>query len=373
MPIRPFTISIDDATLDDLRDRLTRARWPSEIDDVGWSLGTEPDYLRGLCDYWANGYDWRASERKINEYPQFLTEVGEDTIHFVHARATERSDGIPLLVMNGWPSNFYECLKLVPLLTDGSPAFDVVIPSLPGFGFSSAPRRTGVGTRAMADIMADLMTQLGYDRFVVCGGDVGSGVAEQLRNGHPDRLIGMYVMNLQGSHTISETPTQAELDYVQHAAGWYAAEGAYVAIQSTKPQTLGYGLSDSPVGMAGWIIEKWRAWSDCEGDLDSVFSRDDLCAILTIYWVTNTISSSVRVYNASGVDLLPPVRGGPVPVGVVEFPGDIMPVVRERAEAWFRLVHFTQMPRGGHFAALEVPHLLAADLQKFARTLATSG
>ena len=275
--------------------------------------------------------------------------------------------------MNGWPSNFFECLPLVQLLTHGSPAFDVVLPSLPGFGFSSAPRRTGVGARTMADTFAELMTQLGYDRFIVCGGDVGAGIAEQLRSGHPDRLIGAYFMNLQASHTISDTPTKAELAYVEHAAEWYGEEGAYVAIQRTKPQTLAYGLSDSPAGMAGWIIEKWRSWSDCGGDLDSVYSRDDLCAILTIYWVTNTISSSVRLYHAAATNLLPPVRGGPVPVGVVEFPGDIMPVVRERAEAWFQLVHFTQMPRGGHFAALEVPELLAADLQKFAKAVGGVG
>jgi pimeloyl-ACP methyl ester carboxylesterase len=372
MPIRAFTISVDEQTLVDLRDRLRRTRWPSEIDGAGWSMGTDPTYLRHLCDHWANHFDWRAHERAINAHPQFITEVGDDTIHFVHARA-QRADRIPLLLMNGWPSNFYECLPLIPLLTSGSPPFDLVIPSLPGFGFSSAPKRSGLGTSEMADIAADLMTQLGYDRFVVCGGDVGAGVAEQLRNRHPERLLGAYVMNLQASHTIGDDPTDAELAYAEHAARWYREEGGYVAIQSTKPQTLAYGLSDSPAGMAGWIIEKWRAWSDCSGDLDSVFSLDDLCAILTIYWVTNTIGSSLWVYHASPIDRRPPVRGGPVPVGVAEFPGDVMPVVRERAEAWFRLLHFSQMPMGGHFAALEAPQLLAADLREFARKLSDLG
>ena len=268
MSARPFDVSIADDILEDMRARLRRTRWPTERAGAGWSLGTELGFVQKLCTHWAGPFDWRAHERQINAYPQFLTEIDGQTIHYVHARA-EGGGGAPLLIMNGWPSNFYESLSLVDRLTRGDPRFDVVIPSLPGFGFSPEPPQTG--SVAMATAFVRLMEQLGYPTFIVQGGDVGAGVAETMRNMFPERLLGMHVTNLQAAHTVSDTPSAEERAYLAHRTRWMNEEGGYIAIQRTRPQSLSYGLSDSPAGLAGWIIEKWRGWSDCDGDPETIY------------------------------------------------------------------------------------------------------
>ena len=367
MTIRPFSVQITDATLDDLRARLRNTRWPIDI-GAGWSIGSDIAFVKKLCVYWAEDFNWRAQERFINTHPQFLTEIDGETLHFAHLRA-EAGDGLPLLLMNGWPSNFYEPLKMARNLSSGSPAFDVVIPSFPGFGFSPPAKTLETGPSEMAAMFVELMEKLGYPRFIVQGGDVGSSVAEQIRCRFPERLLGAHFTNLQAVHTVSDDPSEEELAYLQHRKRWMNEEAGYIAIQRTKPQTLSFGLTDSPAGMAAWIMEKWRGWSDCGGDPLSVFSLDDICSILTIYWVTKTAESSIRQYRFSDRNNAPPVRKGPVPVAMAAFPKDNMPVVKRRAEAWINLVQYTDMPRGGHFPSLEAPDLLAEDLRAFAKKL----
>jgi pimeloyl-ACP methyl ester carboxylesterase len=352
--IEPFTVRLPQATLDDLRDRLGRARWPDAFADAGWDLGTDPDYLRELAAYWRDGFDWRRTEAALNAAPQFRATVAGVGVHFAHLRGRGPAP-LPLILTHGWPSSFMEPLALARLLSDpaahgGDPAdaFDVVVPSVPGFGFSDRPTARGTGEARIADLWARLMTDgLGYPRFATHGGDVGSMVSRALGRQHPERLIGVHVIQ---------------------DADWGPAEGAYAFLQATKPQTVAFGLNDSPVGLAGWIVEKFRAWSDCGGDVERRFGKDDLLATATLYWATETIGSSIRLYAEGGWGA--PEEPVTVPAGVALVGWSGGPAPTEADAAPFAdLRRVTRMERGGHFLAAEEPALLADDLRAFFRPL----
>jgi len=377
MGIQPFTIAVADDVLADLRRRLAATRWPDEVDDAGWDYGANLAYLKGLVAYWRDGFDWRAQEATLNQYAQYRADIDGVGVHFVHERG-RGPHPLPLIITHGWPSSFAQMLKIVPLLTDparygGDPAdaFDVVVPSLPGFGFSDRPRARGMNGQRIATLWARLMADtLGYRRFAAAGGDLGSPVTRRLALAHPDLVVGMHLTDV--GYPTADRPdfSAAERRYLDAVRDWSAREGAYMMLQSTKPQTLAYGLTDSPVGLAAWIVEKFRAWSDCAGDVERRFSKDELLTTIMIYWVTETINSSVRLYYENrGIPPLAPEQRINVPAGVAIFPKDLALPPREWAERSLRVERWTEMPRGGHFAAMEEPALLVEDLRAFFRPL----
>lgn len=372
---RPFEICVADSVLEDLRMRLRRTRWPNQVAGAGWDQGTERETLRSLVEYWGDRFDWRAHERDLNALPQFKADIQGLGIHFVH-RSAARGSGLPILVVNGWPSTYLEELPLIPLLTEpqahgiAGPAFDVVIPSLPGYGFSDRPRAAGMTPRATAEIFLDLMRELGYDRFVAHGSDFGAEVVTQLALGHPEHVAGIHLSTFDWRPYLGENSrplSPVEREYVKARERWSERESAYDELQSTKPQSLGYALNDSPAGLAGWIVEKWRSWSDCDGDVIGRFGADFLCAILTIYWATETATSSARYYYEHRWNQTPlgPDDHVDVPTAVAlfhrNFAGEGVPP-REWAERLYNVCRWTEMPRGGHFAAAEEPLLLATDI-----------
>ena len=366
MRVEPFRVDVGDDVLGDLRRRIHATRWPDPAPGEPWSQGTDLDYLRRLLAAWADEFDWRAQERRLNEVPQFTADVDGVRIHFAHVRAP-RGDGIPLVLTHGWPSAFVEYLPLVPLLGE----FDLVLPSLPGYGFSERPARTGVNYREVARLWRTLMRGLGYERYGTGGGDLGAGVATLMALDDPEAVLAVHLSNLElapftgaGSRALSAS----ERTYLEQNRRWAEGERGYSAIQSTKPQTLGYALNDSAAGLAAWILEKWRSWTDSGGDLDARFPRDFLLTLLTIYWATGTITSSLRDYydnRRHGVALGPDdvVR---VPTGIAVFTNHLVPEgdpPREWAERLYDVRRWTVMPRGGHFAPVEEPELLSADIR----------
>ena len=385
MSIQSFTIAIPQATLDDLSERLARTRWPDEVEGAGWDYGTNLDYLKSLVDYWQHAFDWRAQEEKLNRFAQFHTDIDGLGIHFIHVGG-KGPNPIPLLLTHGWPDSFYRMHKILPLLTDpassgGDPvdSFDVIVPDLPGFGFSDRPRERGMTLARTAELWARLMTDvLGYQRYAAAGGDFGSAVTQLLALAHPESVAGIHITDL-GFYTLNARQpdlTPAEQQYLGANQGWFFQEGAYAMIQASKPQTLAYGLNDSPVGLAAWIVEKFRAWSDCDGDVEKRFSKDELLTHVMIYWVTQTIHSSMRNYyrDLSMPQPLSPGQRINIPAGFARFPKDLPPGVtlpRELTERHLRIERWTQMPRGGHFAALEEPELLVEDLRAFFRPFRT--
>jgi pimeloyl-ACP methyl ester carboxylesterase len=382
MTVEAFTINIPQATLDDLHNRLAHTRWPDEIEGAGWDYGTNLDYLKSLVSYWQNQFDWRAQEARLNQFAQFRAEIAGLGIHFIH----ERGKGprpLPLILTHGWPDSFFRMYKIIPMLTDpasygGDPAdaFDVIVPSLPGYGFSDRPRERGMNAVRTAELWARLMTDtLGYRRFAAAGGDVGSGVTRFLALAHPDLLVGIHLTD-NGLPANLEIPDLSEVEkqYFNAVQQWRLQEGAYAMQHSTKPQTLAYGLNDSPVGLAAWIVEKFRTWGDCDGDVERRFSKDELLTNIMIYWVTETINSSFRMYYEN-MHMQPPLKAGQhieVPAGVALFAKDVLLPPREWVERSLRVQRWAQMPRGGHFAALEEPELLAEDIRAFFRPLRTS-
>lgn len=372
----PFTIHVSDEVLADLRSRIHRTRWPAPAAGAAWTQGTDLDTLKRLLAYWADGFDWRAQERWLNSFRHFRVNLDGIQIHFVHEPARE-GKGIPLILTHGWPSSFLELLPLVPLLTDpkahgiDGPAFDVVIPSLPGYGFSERPARSTY--RTIARLWHELMRGLGYSRYGAGGGDFGAGVATYMAIEDPAPIVGIHLSTMEIWPGVSEETrdlSNAETAYVAQVRAWDEVERGYSAIQSTRPQTLGYGLNDSPAGLAAWILEKWRAWSDSQGDLEAHFSRDFLLTLLTIYWVTETITPSMRDYfdNRWHGETLQPGQRVPVPAGIANFDNNFVPEgnpPREWAERLYDVRRWTVMPRGGHFAAAEEPELLAREIAAF--------
>ena len=374
--VTPFRVSIPDEALADLRARLTAARWPNEIPGAGWSYGTDLGYLRDLASYWRDGFDWRAQEARLNDFDQFTTEVDGQRIHFIHQRSG-RPGALPLLLVHGWPGSVVEFLDVVgPLTAPGDPAdaFDVVIPSLPGYGFSGPTAQPGWHPRRIASAFGQLMGSLGYDRYGVQGGDWGSIVVANLADLEPHRVAGLHVNFLtaprpSGERTASLAPQDQAS--VQAMRAWQQNEAGYSAIQGTKPQTVGYALEDSPVGLAAWIVEKFRAWSDCGGDVERSFTRDQLLTNVSVYWLTGTATSSARLYfemRHAGAAAVPqaPVQ---VPTGIANYPGEVTKVPRAWAERRYNITHWADLPRGGHFAAMEVPDIFVEDVRTFFRTV----
>ena len=385
MQPEPFSVHIEDELLEDLRNRLAATRWPNELPGTGWDYGSNLDYMKELVDYWRNDFDWRAQEALINSFSHYKADVEGIGIHFI----CERGHGpnpMPLVITHGWPGTFFEMYKMIPLLTDpashgGDPAdsFDVVAPSLPGFGFSDYSRERGMEVSRTAALWEVLMTQhLSYPRFAAHGGDIGAGVTSRLGYGHAESLIGIHLTSITRPVPYlgdsARELTDAEMTHMREREEWQQSEGGYAHIQGTKPQTLAYGLNDSPVGLAAWIVEKYRTWSDCGGDVEKRFTKDELLTTVTIYWATETITSSTRMYkeNQRYTWTLAPDERVEVPTGVAAFPAEISRPPREWGERSYNLQSWTPMPSGGHFAALEEPQILAEDIRRFFRPLRNS-
>ena len=381
MKIEPFEISVSDEVLDDLNRRLETVRWPDEIPGTDWDYGSNLGYLKELVEYWQTDFDWRAQENLLNSFRHFKAEVGGLGIHFIHERG-KGPDPMPLVITHGWPGSVFEMYKIIPLLCDpashgGDPAdsFDVVAPSLPGFGFSDHPQETGVEVGKTAALWVELMAGLGYPRFAAHGGDIGAGATSRLGHGHADSMIGIHLTSVTRPTPYlgpgSRELTDAEKTHMSEREEWQRSEGGYAHIQGTKPQTLSYGLNDSPVGLAAWIVEKYRTWSDCGGDVERQFTKDELLTTVTIYWATETIGSSTRMYKENQRYEWTMGRGERIeaPIGVAAFPEEISRPPREWAERSYNLRRWTNMPRGGHFAALEEPELLAEEIREFFRPL----
>lgn len=379
MSVRPYAVAVDAMVINDLHDRISRTRWPDQVGQP-WEYGTDLAYLRELLGHWRDRYDWTAQQRRLNEVTHKIVEVDGCGLHVVHEPGDPAGgQPLPVLLLHGWPSSFVQMLPLLPMLTrptehGGRPndAFDVVALSLPGYGFSDRPGEPGMDAARIAQLVVEVMAELGYPRFVGRGSDLGAAVLQQVALSQPDRLIALH---LSGTNPyLGPVPvdlTDAEREFVAWAEDWNATEIAYAMQQSTRPQTLAYGLNDSPAGLAGWIVEKFRRWSDCGGDLDSVFSRDDLLTNLTVYWAGQTIASSVRLYY----EIMHSAAAGwgrvEVPTGVAMSGADMFPTPREWAERSYNVTHWTELPRGGHFLEWEVPDLIAEDMRLFLRSYRT--
>ena len=383
-PIEPFHIHVADEVLEDLRLRLRAARFPDEIPGSGWGYGSELAIVRELARYWAEEYDWRAAEAALGRFSHLQVPVetsgGALRVHCIHQRSPVE-DALPLIVTHGWPGSVWEFHRVLGPLVDpvahggsAADAFHVVCPSMPGYGFSEAPRWPGFDVVAVAETLSAVMARLGYQRYGAQGGDWGASVSAWLARLHPERTVGIH-LNLVPARRPEggglDGLTSDELSRLDSARRFRDEGIGYQAIQGTKPQTLGYALHDSPVGLLAWILEKFHAWSDCGGDVLGRFSRDDLLTNVTIYWVTGTITSSVRLYCESrrsgrfgGAGLDERVE---VPTACALFPGEIYRPPRAWADAAFRVEQWTEMPSGGHFAALEEPELLVEDVRKFFR------
>ena len=371
MSVQPYSISISPFVIEDLRERLGRARWPDEISDSGWEYGTNMAFLKDLCTHWGHGFDWKEQEDHLNTFAHFQTRIDEINLHFIHEKG-KGADPIPLLLIHGYPDSFVRFLKLIPLLTAEGPdglSFDVIVPSIPGFGFSDRPSQPGMSPQRFAGMFARLMTQLGYEKFISHGGDWGSIISEELAFQFPDRLLGLHLTEVPFYHLFSlksRDLTAKEKEYLQTGQQWQMKEGAYALLQSTKPQTLAYAVNDSPIGLAAWIIEKFYSWSDCDGDLEKIYARDELLTNLTIYWVTQTAGSAFRIYYEQSHH---PRQGGEkikVPAAFCMSAKDLVPAPREFAERFYNVQQWTQLPAGGHFIAMEQPGRLAEDIFRFA-------
>jgi pimeloyl-ACP methyl ester carboxylesterase len=376
-----FSLNVADTAIADLRERLSRTRFPDQAPGEPWEYGTNVDYLRGLVEYWRSGFDWRAQEARLHAFPQFKAPLHDIDVHFLHVPG-KGPNPCPLLLMHGWPGSVFEFMDLIPRLTDpgsfgGDPAdaFTVVAPSLPGYGLSFRPGQKRFGIEEIADCLADLMTEtLGYNRFAAQGGDWGGITASRMGYAHATKLIGIHVnlLAVRREPNMLSDPTPEERKYLEELAHWLKEETGYQWIQGTRPQTLSFGLTDSPAGLAAWIVEKFRAWSDCNGDVESAFTRDQLLANISLYWFTGAIGSSFFPYYFRMHRPWPIPEGGTiaVPSGYSEFPREILRAPRSLAERTYTDIRrWTVMSRGGHFAAMEQPEALAGEIQAFFRTL----
>ena len=380
MTAKPFQLHVPDDVLTDLRARLERVRWPDEAPGAGWQHGTSLAYMKELVAYWRERYDWRAQEAKLNGWRQFSVPLGGIDLHFIHEPGVGPAP-MPLLLSHGWPGSIVEFERIIPMLTDparfgGDPAdaFTVVAPSLPGYTLSFKPGQPRFGIVEIADLFASLMTDvLGYRRFAAQGGDWGAFITSVLGAKHADRLAGIHVnlLAVRRDQTPPAEPSAEEKACLAELAYWMREETGYMQIQGTKPQTLAYGLSDSPAGLAAWIVEKFRTWSDCGGDVERRFSKDTLLTNVMLYWVTGAIGSSFWPYYARAHSAWPiseqlPVK---VPTAYASFPKEILHPPRAWAERVYNIQRWTVMPAGGHFAGLEEPEALAADVRAFFRGL----
>jgi len=377
--IEPFEIHVSDEVLEDLRRRLGATRLPDQMEGVGWDYGVERSHLESLLDTWRNDFDWRAHEERLNAWPHFRTGIDGQSIHFLHARSPHE-DAHPLLISHGWPGTIVEFLDILGPLTDptahggdAADAFHVIAPSLPGYGFSEPTKTRGWDCFRIAEAWKVLMERLGYVHYGAQGGDWGAIITTALGHCDPEHLSGIH-LNMpfafpppEGEEGLSEAEKN-DLAFHVH----FDAEGAgYQKIQGTKPQTLAYGLNDSPAGLCAWIAEKFQAWTDCGGDPDRGVDRQDLLANITIYWATQTINSSTRLYYETFKSPKMAVLANKVdvPTGVARFPKEIMRFPRSWVENHYRLTHWSEFERGGHFAAMEQPEALVGDIRAFFRTV----
>jgi pimeloyl-ACP methyl ester carboxylesterase len=377
----PFRLSIPETALADLKARLAMTRFPDQAPGGPWAYGTDPDYMRSLVGYWKDSFDWRAQEAALNAYPQFKVRLHDIELHYLHVPGKGPSP-MPLLLMHGWPGSVFEFIDIIPRLTDparfgGDPsdAFTVIAPSLPGFGLSFTPGQKRFNVPEMAACLCDLMTEiLGYQRYAAQGGDYGASISARLGHAHSRNLIGIHVNLLAVLRDLqpSSDPTEEERRYYEEQAAWLREETGYQWIQGTKPQTLAYALTDSPAGLAAWIAEKFRNWSDCGGDIHSAISRDRMLGDICLYWFTGAIGSSFWPYYARMHGPLQIPIGGTVdvPMGYAAFPKEIIRPPRSVASRMFtNIERWTVMPKGGHFAAMEQPEALAGEIQAFFRPL----
>ncbi|MFI0777624.1 epoxide hydrolase family protein [Streptomyces sp. NPDC021212] len=384
----PFVQQTDPEALADLRARLRATRWPDAPEDAGWTLGTDLAHLGELVAYWAEGFDWPTQEAALARLPRFRVRLGGLGIlprlplggaPFVHARAAAASAGpaLPLVLGHGWPDSFWRYAKVIPLLTDPgahgadpADAFDVVVPDMPGYGYSDRPVGAPLDSIAVAGLWAELMGVLGYERFGAAGGDIGSHVSRYLALDHPDRVVAVHRMD-GGLPVFTGDPadlTREERAWFDSVAAWGASEGGYGVMHRTKPQTAAFGLTDSPAGPAAWIVEKLRAWSDCGGDIERSFTKDEILTNVTLHWLTGTIGSSMRMYSANAA--IPPAqltRRVEVPSGFSLFRGDIVRPPRAWLDRTANVVRVTEPARGRHFAPFEEPELYAEELRTFFR------
>ncbi len=370
-----FNIHFEDSALADLKARLERTRLPDQIPDSGWDYGADRAYMEELLEYWRTEYDWRKHEAQLNELPHFKTSIDGIDMHFVHVRSKQDS-AMPLVITHGWPGSVYEFMDVIGPLTDpvghggrAEDAFHLVLPSMPGYGFSGPAHRRGMSVDSVAGVVAKLMDRLGYERYAAQGGDWGSGVATWLARDFPDRLIGIHLNMVGGGPPPGMEDPEAgipewELKRYRERAEWWSGENAYGNIQGSKPLTLAYGLNDSPAGLAAWVVEKFRAWSDCGGDVESRFTKDQLLTNIMLYWLTESMPSAVRLYYESRRSGREHSRSE-VPTAVAVFPGEIFFSPRKWVETRYNVVQWTEMPRGGHFAAMEEPELYIEDVVKF--------
>lgn len=384
--MRPFRIETPQADIDDLRRRIAATRWPDELPDVGWDRGIPLGYVKELADYWLNRFDWRAAEDKLNRYPQFITEIDGVDVHFMHVRSPEPG-ATPLIITHGWPGSFAEFVDVIEPLTnptahggDASDAFHVVVPSIPGYGYSGHPAETGWDTDRVARAWAELMRRLGYVRYVAQGGDWGMPITLKLGLADPEHVIGVHV-NMFAAFPPQDPAAFADLDEADRArlefTMWFEQDhSGWRKLQSTRPQTLSYALTDSPVGQLAWIAEKYKEWTDSEKAPEDAVDRDQLLTIVTIYWLTAGAGSSAQLYYESSHLDTDFVRtwAGPwplaMPAGVANFPRDAVRPVRKFAEPLLpTLTHWTEYDRGGHFAAMEQPQLFVGDVRTFVRSL----
>lgn len=377
MNVTPFSIHIPDAALTDLKRRLAQTNWPDDMGEKSWCDGTPLQVLKPLVEHWRDRFDWRAAEQRLNSLPQFTVELGGQIVHFVHVKGVH-ADSDPLILTHGWPGSFVEMYRLIPLLTDpeghglaGFRSFDVVVPSLPGFGFSSAPLKRGMNSQVVATLWHDLMKVLGYSGYFAQGGDIGSGVSTWLARMYPDALRALHLNFISGSYQPSLTSADrplspAESEWLAARARWVDQEGGYSHLQATKPQTLSYGLTDSPAGLAAWILEKFFAWSDGADDLSERFDADELLTNIAVYWFSGNVASTLRIYKENAAQPLRFNAGERIaaPLCYAHFPKEIITPPREWVERVFNVARWTDMPAGGHFAALEQPEALARDIHE---------
>jgi microsomal epoxide hydrolase len=373
-----FSVAVPDMAIQDLHERLARTRWSDDLPGADWDYGTPVGYLRELCEWWASDFDWRSAEKRINAWPQAITVIDDLRIHFLHIRSPE-SDALPMILMHGWPGSTAEFLDVIGPLTDPrahgadpADAFHLVVPSLPGFGFSGATNRRGVHGRVMASALGQLMTDLGYHRYVAQGGDIGALLAALLAERDPTAVSAFHLNLLPVGPRDPVDPfaglSEDDCALAQRTFGFLAEDAGYWRIQETRPQTVTYGLTDSPAAQAAWIVEKFRAWTDCAGDVESAFSKDQLLTNISIYWFTKTAASSARFYfENNGPGRMQPYPRTAVPCGYAEFPGEHFKMPRGYVGDLLNVVSWHQMPKGGHFPAMQVPDLYVEEVRQFFR------
>lgn len=376
--VETFRVDVDDSVLQDLHDRLGRTRFPDQIAGTGWEYGIPIDYLQELVEYWRHAYDWRSQEARLNELAHFRTAIDGQLIHFIHARSPH-ADAVPLLLTHGWPGSVVEFLDVIPRLTNpeayggrAADAFHVIAPSLPGYGFSEPPRTPGWDVRRIAEAFVVLMSRLGYARYAAQGGDWGAQVTTRIGVLDPEHCAAIHLNMPIGTPWQDGTPLteveQADLAAMQR---FQREEAGYANEQGTKPQTVGVSLNDSPAGLLAWIVEKFRAWSDCDGHPENCYTRDQLITNVMLYWVTQTATSSARLYweTTHGGALTEPLPFIALPTGVARYPKEVLRWPRSWVERQYNVTHWADMPRGGHFAAMEQPELFVGDLREFFRTV----